>query len=77
MAQITSPVRLAAWLSRLVGRSSPGHNVLGIALHPENVVDASLVEPQWPGLESGRVLFESIVDWVESGVHHGVVESER
>ena len=62
---------------RIAALMSPGHNVLGIALHPENVVDASLVEPQWPGLESGRVLFESIVDWVESGVHHGVVESER
>ncbi len=52
-------------------------NVLGIAPHPENVVDASLVEPQWPGLESGRVFFESVADWVDEGAHRGPAESQR
>ncbi|MDG2305981.1 MAG: phosphoribosylformylglycinamidine synthase subunit PurQ [Candidatus Binatia bacterium] len=56
---------------------SPRRNVLGIAVHPENVVDASLVEPQWPGLDSGRILFESIADWVDVGAHRGSIESER
>lgn len=56
---------------------SPGRNVLGIAVHPENVVDASLVEAQWPGLDSGRILFDSIADWVEEGLRRGSIESQR
>ncbi len=55
----------------------PRRNVLGIAVHPENVVDASLVEVQWPGLDSGRLFFESISDWVEDGAHRGSIESQR
>lgn len=56
---------------------NPSRNVLGIAVHPENVVDASLVQVQWPGLDSGRVLFDSIADWVEEGLRRGSVESQR
>lgn len=52
-------------------------NVLGITVHPENVVDASLVDPQWPGLDSGRILLESLAGWVEEGFHRGAVESSR
>lgn len=61
----------------IAGVMSPTGNVLGLAVHPENVVDASLVEAEWPGLESGRVLFESIADWVDGGVRRGSVESQR
>lgn len=56
---------------------SPSRSVLGVAVHPENVVDASLIEVQWPGLDSGRVLFDSIADWVEEGLRRGSVESQR
>lgn len=60
----------------IAGVMSSRRNILGLAVHPENVVDASLVEAQWPGLESGRVLFDSVADWIETGVRRAI-ESER
>lgn len=70
----TNPIGSARDIAAIM---SPARNVLGIAVHPENVVDASLVEVQWPGLDSGRVLFDSVSDWVEEGLRRGSIESQR
>ena len=62
---------------RIAAVMNSGHNVLGMIPHPENVVDASLVNPQWPGLSAGRVFFSSVADWVDDGSRPGLVQSER
>lgn len=70
---VVNPVGASRDIAAIMNRRS---NVLGISVHPENVVDASLVEAQWPGLDSGRVLFDSVADWVETGARRAI-ESER
>lgn len=52
-------------------------NVLGMSVHPENVVDAVLTSPHFPGVDSGRILFDSVGDWFEDGAYRGGVDSQR
>ena len=54
-----------------------GRNVLGMSVHPENVVDAVLTTPHFPGVESGRILFDSVGDWYDDGAYRGRGDSQR